>query len=51
MNIFILRSVCFVMEMFSSSFKADGCKGNNEEGDGEEMKNFNEDILCYHGLC
>uniref|UniRef100_A0A673HNW0 Ubiquitin carboxyl-terminal hydrolase 48 n=1 Tax=Sinocyclocheilus rhinocerous TaxID=307959 RepID=A0A673HNW0_9TELE len=24
-------------------------KGDNEEGDGEEMKNFNEDILCYHG--
>lgn len=29
---------------------ADGVKGDNEEGDGEEMKNFNEDILCYHGL-
>uniref|UniRef100_A0A671T6V9 Ubiquitin carboxyl-terminal hydrolase 48 n=1 Tax=Sinocyclocheilus anshuiensis TaxID=1608454 RepID=A0A671T6V9_9TELE len=27
----------------------DGVKGDNEEGDGEEMKNFNEDILCYHG--
>uniref|UniRef100_A0A673FVS7 Ubiquitin carboxyl-terminal hydrolase 48 n=1 Tax=Sinocyclocheilus rhinocerous TaxID=307959 RepID=A0A673FVS7_9TELE len=24
-------------------------KGDNEDGDGEEMKNFNEDILCYHG--
>uniref|UniRef100_A0A671SSH2 Ubiquitin carboxyl-terminal hydrolase 48 n=1 Tax=Sinocyclocheilus anshuiensis TaxID=1608454 RepID=A0A671SSH2_9TELE len=22
---------------------------DNEDGDGEEMKNFNEDILCYHG--
>lgn len=29
---------------------ADGVKGDNEDRDGEEMKNFNEDILCYHGL-
>uniref|UniRef100_A0A8C1N5C0 Ubiquitin carboxyl-terminal hydrolase 48 n=1 Tax=Cyprinus carpio TaxID=7962 RepID=A0A8C1N5C0_CYPCA len=27
----------------------DGVKGDNEDRDGEEMKNFNEDILCYHG--
>lgn len=47
-------NMCLVMEMFlsnvliCSSFQADGGKGSNEEGDGEEMKNFNEDILCYH---
>lgn len=33
----------------SAGSKADGVKGENEEGGGEEMKNFNEDILCYHG--
>uniref|UniRef100_A0A8C1R4L2 Ubiquitin carboxyl-terminal hydrolase 48 n=2 Tax=Cyprinus carpio TaxID=7962 RepID=A0A8C1R4L2_CYPCA len=33
----------------SAGAKADGVKGDNEDRDGEEMKNFNEDILCYHG--
>ncbi|XP_055040439.1 ubiquitin carboxyl-terminal hydrolase 48 isoform X1 [Misgurnus anguillicaudatus] len=34
----------------SPGAKADGGKGDSEEGDvSEEMKNFNEDILCYHG--
>uniref|UniRef100_A0A8C1VV87 Ubiquitin carboxyl-terminal hydrolase 48 n=1 Tax=Cyprinus carpio TaxID=7962 RepID=A0A8C1VV87_CYPCA len=29
--------------------KHNSTDGDNEERDGEEMKNFNEDILCYHG--
>ncbi|XP_067243976.1 ubiquitin carboxyl-terminal hydrolase 48 isoform X1 [Chanodichthys erythropterus] len=32
----------------SPGAKVDGVKGDDDR-DGEEMKNFNEDILCYHG--
>lgn len=50
LSIFCFKACLLAVYSLFVSLLADGVKGDIDDRDGEEMKNFNEDILCYHGL-